>query len=48
MKTLVSKTQKIGIYPKGLLHGFGEKFEIVLTFRFIQNTPKKSIWWRYC
>ena len=24
-----------------LVRGFGEKFEILLTFRFIQNTPKK-------
>ena len=39
-----SKTHKIGIFPKGLVHGFGEKFEILLTFRFMQNKPRKSIW----
>ena len=31
-------------FPKGLVHGFGQKFEILLTFRFMQNTPRKSIW----
>ena len=33
------KTPKIGIFPKGLVHGFGQKFEIFLTFRFNQITP---------
>ena len=32
MKTSVSKTHKIGIFANGLAHGFGEKFEILLTF----------------
>ena len=41
-----SKTHKIGIFPKGLVHGFHEKFEILLTLRFMQNKPRKSIWWR--
>ena len=40
-KTSVSKTHKIGIIAKGLVHGFGQKFEILRTFRFIQNTPEK-------
>ena len=44
MKTSVSKTHKTGIFPKGLVHGFGEKFEILLTFRFMHNTQGKSIW----
>ena len=39
------KTHKIGIFPKGLVNGFGQKFEI-LTFRCMQNTPRKSNWWR--
>ena len=38
------KTPEIGIFPKGLVHGVGHKFEILITFRFIQNTPEKSIW----
>ena len=32
-------------FPKGMVfHGFGQKLEIFLTFHFMQNTPKKSIW----
>ena len=46
MKTSVSKTHKIGIFSNGLVHGFGEKFEILLTLCFIHNTPRKSIWLR--
>ena len=38
------KTHKIGIFPKGLVHGFGQKFVILLTFRFMQNTPRNIIW----
>ena len=41
MKTSVTKWHKIRIFPNGLVHGFGEKFEVLLTFPFIQNTPKK-------
>ena len=41
MKTSLSKTHKTRIFPKGLVHGFDEKFEILLTFRFTQKTPKK-------
>ena len=33
------KTPKIGIFRKGVVHGFGQKFEILLTFRFNQITP---------
>ena len=39
MKTSVLKPPKIGIFPKGLVHGFGQKFEILLTFCFNQITP---------
>ena len=28
-ETSVSKTHKIGIFAKGLVHGFGQKFEIL-------------------
>ena len=44
MKTSVSETHKIGIFQKGLVHSFGKKFEILLTFCFLQNTPRKGIW----
>ena len=43
MKTPVSITPKIRFFLKGLVYGFGEKFEILLTFRFIENTPKKVL-----
>ena len=33
------KNPKIGIFPKGLAHSFGQKLEILLTFRFNQITP---------
>ena len=39
------KRTKLIFFPKALVHGFGEKYEILLTFRFIQKTPRKSIWW---
>ena len=38
------KNQQNLHFPKGLVHGFGQKIEILLTFRFMQNTPRKSIW----
>ena len=43
MKTTISKTQGLSTFSKGLVHGFGQKFEILLTFCFMQNTPRKSI-----
>ena len=33
------KNPKIRISPNGLVYGFGQKFEILLTFRFNQITP---------
>ena len=39
------KTQ-IRISPKGLVHRFGQKFELFLTLVFMQNRPRKSIWER--
>ena len=44
IKTSVYEKRKIRTFPNGLVHGFGQKFEILLTFRFMQNTPRKSIW----
>ena len=35
------KDRKIGIFPKGLVHGLGQKCEIWLCFYFSQNKPKK-------
>ena len=33
------KSRKISIFPKGLVHGFGQKFDISSTFLFRQNMP---------
>ena len=35
------KSRKIGIFPKGLVHGFGEKLVIFLDFYFRENRPEK-------
>ena len=40
------KNNCLGIFPKGLVHRFGQKFEIFLTLIFMQNGPRKSIWGR--
>ena len=41
----VRKTE-IRIFPNGLVHRFGQKFEISSTLIFMQNRPRKSIWER--
>ena len=41
MKTSISDTPKVGIFPKGLVHGFGQKLEMLLTFRFMQIHREK-------
>ena len=46
IKTTVSEKRKIGILLKGLVHRFGQKFEISSTLIFMQNRPRKSIWER--
>ena len=43
LKTTVYEKRKIRIFPKGLVHRFGQKFEISLTLIFMQNRPRKSI-----
>ena len=45
-KTTVYEKCIIRIFPKGLVHRFGQKFEISLTLIFMQNRPTKSIWER--
>ena len=42
-KTTVYEKRKIRIFPKGLIHRFGQKFEISSTLIFIQHTSRKSI-----
>ena len=46
IKTTVYEKRKIRIFPNGLAHRFGQKFEISSTLIFMQNRPKKSIWER--
>ena len=43
IKTNVYEKRKIRIFPNGLVHGFGQKFEISSTLNFMQNRPRKSI-----
>ena len=38
--------QKARNFRKGLVHRFGQKFEISSTLIFMQNRPRKSIWER--
>ena len=37
------KKSKIGIFPKGLVHGFGQKFENFPSFYFWQNQLAKCV-----
>ena len=44
-KNMDSKnTRKIGNFRKGLVHCFGQTYEISLFLLFRQNMPKKSVW----
>ena len=45
MKTSIYKSGKICIFPKGLVHGFGQKFELSSFFGFKQNRPKQAVLW---
>ena len=46
IKTTVYKNRKIRIFPKGLVHRFGQNCEISSTLVFMQNRPRKSLWER--
>ena len=46
IKTTLYEKRKIRIFPKGLVHRFGQKFEISLILVFMQNRARKSIWER--
>ena len=41
IKTRSLKIRKVGIFPKGLVHGFGQKCEIWPSFYFSQNKAKQ-------
>ena len=42
-KTRSSKSPKIDIFPKGLIHGFGLKMAIFPTFFYRQYMPGKGL-----
>ena len=46
IKITVYEKRKIRIFRKGLVHRFGQKFEISSTLIFMQKRPRKSIWER--
>ena len=46
IKTTVYEKRKIRIFSKGLVHRFGQKFEISSTLIFVQNRLRESIWKR--
>ena len=37
------KMHKIGIFPKGFVHDFGQKVEVFSSFLLIKNTSRKSV-----
>ena len=37
------RKRKIRIFPNGLVHGFGQKFEISSTLILMQNRPRQRI-----
>ena len=41
MKNKKLKSPKIGIFPKGLLHGFGQKFENFPSFLLLAKSASK-------
>ena len=41
IKKEVEKVKKTGIYPKGLVHGFGQKLVTFPDFYFKENRPEK-------
>ena len=45
-KTTVYEKGKMRIFAKGLVHRFGQNFEISSTLIFMQKKKKKSIWER--
>jgi len=44
MKTKNSKSREIGIFTKGLVHGFGQKLVIFLDFDFRENKKMVFYW----
>ena len=36
--------KKIGNFPNGLSHDFGQKFNVSSLFVFIENSPRNDVW----
>ena len=45
IKTRKSKSRKIDIFPKGLIHGFGLKVPIFPTFFFLGNIRQENVFY---
>ena len=43
IKTKSSKSRKIDVFPKGLIHGFGPKMGIFPIFLIRENSPGKRL-----
>ena len=43
MKTKNSTRRSIGIFTKGLVHGFGQKLVLFPDFYFNENRPEKCV-----
>ena len=43
IKTKSSKSRKIGIFSKRLVHGFCQNLVIILDFDFRENKPEKCV-----
>ena len=37
------KKREIGIFPKGIVHEFGQKVEVFSSFVFVKNRSTKSV-----
>ena len=44
IKTTVYEKRRLRIFPKGLVHRFGQKFAVSSTLNFMQKKPRKRIW----
>ena len=44
IRTTVYEKSRLRIFPKGLVHRFGQKFAVSSTLIFMQKRPRKRIW----
>ena len=43
-KICILYVRKMGNFPKGLTHDFGQKFQLSSLFVFIENRPRNDVW----